>query len=128
MLQTNGEWKAPGRGTRLGAAALAIAAAVALAVMVLTSDARPAGTMATPIIAVILSLGFVVISVRQRTPHYLALGGSALALGLALGWTRSGWTSVNWMFLGLGVACALVGAVRLARFLSRHPRSGVEAA
>ena len=122
------EWKAPGRGTRLGAAALAIAAAVALAVMVLTSDARPAGTMATPIIAVILSLGFVVISVRQRTPHYLALGGSALALGLALGWTRSGWTSVNWMFLGLGVACALVGAVRLARFLSRHPRSGVEAA
>ena len=120
------EWKAPGPGTRIGAAAVAITAALALAVMVLTGDSRPDGQMVTPIIAVILSLGFVVISVRQHAPHYLALGGVALALGIALGWTHGGWTSVNWMFLGLGLALTLVGGLRLARFLRRHAPSPEE--
>jgi len=117
------EWRAPGPGTRVGAAAIAIVAALALAAMVLTGDARPAGQMATPVIAVILSLGFVVISVRQHAPHYLALGALVLALGLALGWTHGGWASVNWMFLGLGLVLAAVGAVRLVLFLRRHPSS-----
>jgi len=117
------EWKAPGPRTRIGAAAIAIVAALALAVMVLTGDARPAGQMASPVVAVILSLGFVVVSVRQHAPHYLALGGLVLALGLALGWTHGGWSSVNWLFLALGLALALVGGARLARFLRRHPLS-----
>jgi len=117
------EWKAPSVGTRIGAAAIAITAALALAVMVLTGDARPAGQMATPVIAVILSLGFLVLSVRQRAPHYLALGGLVLALGLALGWTNGGWSSVNWLFLAFGLVLALAGGVRLARFIRRHPAS-----
>jgi hypothetical protein len=121
------EWKAPDLGTRIGAAAVVIAAALALALMVLTGDARPAGQMAAPIIAVILSLGFVVISVRQHAPHHLALGGLVLALGIALGWTHGGWTSVNWMFLGLGLALTLVGGLRLARFLRRHAPSPEDA-
>lgn len=115
------EWKAPDRRTRLGAATVAIVAALALAGMVLTGGARSSGQMATPVIAVILSLGFVVVSVRQRAPHVLALGGLGLALGFALGWTHGGWASVNWLFLGLGIACTLFGSVRLARFLARHP-------
>jgi len=117
------EWKAPDRGTRIGAAAVALLAALALVVMVLTGDPRPAGQMATPVIAVMLGLGFVVLSVRQHAPYYLALGAVVLALGIALGWTHGGWSSVDWMFLGLGLVLAAVGGARLARFLHRHPLS-----
>lgn len=120
------EWKEPGRGARLGAAAVAIAAALALAVMILTGNMRQMEQMATPVLSVILSLSFVVASLKQRAPHYLALAGVAVALGLALGAIQGGWESMNWMFLGLGAACALVGGLRLALFLRQHPRSPVE--
>lgn len=48
------------------------------------------------------------------------------ALGLAVGAMTTGWDSMNWMFVALGAACALVGAVRLALFLRAHPISAVE--
>jgi len=120
------EWKEPSRGARLSAAAVAITAAVALAVMVVTRDMRQMEHMATPVLSVILSLSFVVASLKQRAPHYLALAGVAVALGLSLGAMKGGWASMNWMFLGLGAACALVGGLRLAFFLRQHPRSPVE--
>jgi hypothetical protein len=120
------EWKEPSRGARLRAAAVAITAAVALAVMVLTRDTRQMEHMATPVLSVILSLSFVVASLKQRAPHYLALAGVAVALGLSLGAMNGGWESMNWMFLALGAACALVGGLRLALFLRQHPRSPVE--
>jgi hypothetical protein len=120
------EWKEPGRSARLGAAAVAIGAAVILAVVVLTRDVSRVEHVATPVLSVILSLSFVVASLKQRAPHYLALGGVAVALGLALGAMSSGWESMNWMFLGLGAACAFVGGLRFAFFLRQHPRSTVE--
>jgi len=120
------ELKEPSRGARLGAAAVAIAVALALAIVILTTDARRVEQMATPVLSVILSLSFVVVSLKQRAPHYLALAGVAVALGLSLGAITGGWASMNWMFLGLGAACALVGGLRLALFLRQHPRSEAE--
>jgi peptidoglycan/LPS O-acetylase OafA/YrhL len=120
------EVKEPSRAARVSAAAVAITAALALAVMVLTSDMRQVEQMATPVLSVILGLSFVVVSLKQRAPHYLAFAGVAVALGLSLSAIEGGWESMNWMFLGLGVACALVGGLRLTLFLRQHPRSAAE--
>jgi hypothetical protein len=120
------EWKEPSRPARLGVAAVAIGTAVVLAAVVLTQDVGRIERAATLVLSVILALSFVVVSLRQRAPHYLALGAVAVVLGLSLGALLGGWASMNWMLLGLGAACALVGALRLARFLRRHPRPATE--
>jgi hypothetical protein len=114
------DWKAPDRKTRLTAGGIAL-----LTAMLLVAIIRRGGTAGqhTPLIlGVILSLAFVVASLRQRAPHLLALAGVALALGVAFGATSGGWTSANWLFVWLGAASALVGAVRLAIFMKKHPR------
>ena len=118
-------WKEPSRLANLGAAAVAILVSVVVVVAIARADA-PAGHNAAPVLGVILSLGFVVASLRQRAPHYLALAGVAIALGLALGTTAGGWESANWLFVWLGVASAFVGAVRFVLFMRRHPRSTLE--
>jgi hypothetical protein len=78
---------------------------------------------AAPVLGVILSLAFVVASLRQRAPHYLALAGVALATGLAFGAVEGGWTSANWVFVIVGLASAVIGGTRLALFLRKHPRA-----
>jgi hypothetical protein len=119
------EWKEPTRSAKLAAAAVAMLSAMALVLMISRDRAR--GEQATaPVLGVILSLAFVVASLRQRAPHYLALAGVAVALGLAFGATNGGWESANRMFVALGAASALLGAVRLARFLRQHPRATLE--
>lgn len=119
------EWREPGRAAHLGGAAVAIGAAILL-VLALRSD-EP-GRHVAPVLGVIVSLAFLVASIRQRAPHLLALAGVSVALGLALGTLRGGWMSANWLFVGLGAALALVGAMRLALFLRRHPRPSMEGA
>ena len=69
----------------------------------------------------LLSLAFVVASIRQHAPHLLALAGVAIALGIAFAGIGRGWESVNRMFVALGAASAALGAVRLALFVRRHP-------
>ena len=86
------EWKEPGRPQRLLTAAVAI-----------------------------LSLGFLVASVRQRAPYLLALAAVALTLAVVFGTVASGWDSVNWTFIALGAAAVVVGAIRLRIFLRTHP-------
>ncbi|HSC26728.1 MAG TPA: hypothetical protein VLD67_05615 [Vicinamibacterales bacterium] len=114
------EWKEPSLTARLAAAAVAIVTA-SLLVVIMRSGADT-GQQAAPILGVILSLAFVVASLRQRAPHYLALAGVALALGVALWSAGGGWTTATWLFVWIGAASALVGAVRLALFIRRHPR------
>jgi hypothetical protein len=121
------EWKRPSRSANLGAAAVALVAAAALAGVILIDGGR-VEQGATPVIGVILSLGFVVASLKQRAPHLLALAAVAAALGLALGARHAGWESMNWMFVALGSASAALGAVRLALFIRNNPRVPLEGA
>lgn len=121
------EWKEPTRAAQLATAAVAMIAAAILAGVVLKGDAGQ-GRNAPVVLGVMLSLAFLVASLRQRAPHLLALAGVALALGLAVGTIGQGWTAANWVFVGLGAATSLAGALRLASFISRHPRASVEGA
>jgi hypothetical protein len=70
---------------------------------------------------VLLSLGFLGASVRQRAPYLLALAGVALMLGLAFYSFRAGWDSMNWMLIAIGAATAVVGLLRLRVFLRHYP-------
>ena len=121
------EWHEPTRSARLAAAAVAAVSAAVLAIAVLRNDGSR-GTFAAPILGVILSLAFVVASLRQRAPHFLALAAVAVALGVALGAIGGGWSSTNWLFVGLGAAAAVLGAVRFTRFVKQHPRPTLEQA
>lgn len=120
------EWKPLGRGSSVATAAVAMLVAM-VAVAALRGDGTLSGNPAM-ILGVILSLAFVVASLRQRAPHLLVLAGVAIALGLLLRGTAGGAASANWLFVGLGAASALVGALRLALFLKNHPRPSLETA
>jgi hypothetical protein len=115
------EWSEPSRRTRLAAAAVALVTAAVLVRVANAESAAPRNV--APILGVILSLAFLVASVRQRAPHHLALAAVALTLGVALGGLGEGWSSANRLFVWVGAASALVGGVRLAVFLRRHPRA-----
>ena len=117
------EWKEPTRSRHLltaGAAAIVAAAATAVLV-IMRRRADGLESMAAPGLGVLLSLGFLVASVTQRAPHLLALAGVALMLGVAFGALNAGWESMNWMFVALGAATMIVGAVRLRTFLLKNP-------
>lgn len=116
------EWKEPTRGQRLATAGVAILAAAALAGL-LAASRQPdrVGAVAAPGVGVLLSLGFLVASLKQRAPHLLALAGVALMLGLAFGALRTGWDAMNWMLVALGAASMIVGAVRLRLFIRANP-------
>jgi hypothetical protein len=115
------DWKDPTHAQRLTAAAVAMVTAALATALVVRSRTEGLELLAAPGVGVLLSLGFVVASLRQRAPHLLALAGVALLLGLAFGAAKTGWEGMNWMLVGLGAAAALVGAIRLRRFLEKHP-------
>jgi hypothetical protein len=114
-------WKAPTAGQRMLAASVAMVTAVALVWIVARGRAAGLEGIAAPAIGVILSLGFLVTSIRQRAPHLLALGGVALALGVVFGLLGQGFEAMNWMFVILGAVATTIGAARLRMFLARHP-------
>jgi hypothetical protein len=113
------EWRSPSHAERLVAAGVAMVTAMVLAATVMKGGSS--ADHAAPVLGVILSLSFVVASLRQRAPHYLALAAVALATGVSLGTISGGWASVNWMFLILGAAAVVLGAVRFTLFVRRHP-------
>lgn len=115
------EWKEPSRAQRAAAGLTAIATAGALAVLAVQAREHNADRVAPLVMAVILSLGFLVASITQRAPHMLAFAGVALMLGFAFAALRLGWPSINWMLLALGTAVLLSGVVRLTMFLKRNP-------
>lgn len=116
------EFQAPSRRQRLLVAGVAMVTAAVLAAMIATGRAAGMEHVASPAIGLVISLAFLVMSLRQRSPHLLALAGVALALGIGIGMLKLGWRSLNWLFIGLGVASAAVGAWRLRRYLAAHPR------
>jgi hypothetical protein len=115
------EWNEPTRAQRLAAAAVAVVVAALAAALIMKSRVRGVEQVAPLAFGVLLSLSLVVASLSQRAPHMLALAGVALALGLALAALNLGWESTNWMLIGLGIATALSGSIRLGLFLKRHP-------
>jgi hypothetical protein len=115
------EWKEPSRSQRLLTAAVAMLTAALLVVIISTGRARAVESVAAPALGVILGLGFLVASIRQRAPYLLALAAVALTLAIAFGTIASGWYSVNWMFIALGAAAVVVGTIRLRIFLRKHP-------
>jgi hypothetical protein len=115
------EWKEPTRTQRVIGATIAMVTAALLAALVVRARAQGTERVAPAVIGVLLSLGFVVASLTQRTPHMLALAGVAWTLGLAFGALNLGWQSINWMLIVLGVATALSGSLRLGMFLKRNP-------
>lgn len=116
-------WQEPSTAARITAGAISIVTAAIVAALAVKVRATGAtAQMAAPILGVILSLGFLVAAVRQHAPHYLALAGVAVAMGIVLGTWNAGWESAHWLFVALGAASAAIGAVRLARFLRAHPR------
>ena len=121
------ELKEPSRAVRLGTAAVAIVVSCALAAMIVRSEGKSVEHMITPAVGVILSLSFLVASVKQKAPHYLVLAGVALALGIAFGALRTGWESLNWMFVVLGVIAAISGGIRLSRFVEKYGAAPKEA-
>jgi hypothetical protein len=64
---------------------------------------------------------FVSWGVTYRMPHFLWLGGWALVLGIVAYILAPGIDGMLWEMIGIGVAMALSGAVRLKRFLKTHP-------
>lgn len=115
------QWKEPTRRQRLFAAAVAMVTAAIAVALIAKSRANGLESVAAPGLGVLLSLGFLVASVRQRAPHLLALGGVALALGLAFGALGAGWEAMNWMLVALGAAAVILGAARLRLFMARNP-------
>lgn len=114
-------WKEPTRGQRLTAAAFSIFTAMALVVLLVQSRTAGLERVAAPGLGLLLCLGFVTASITQKAPHLLALGAVAVVLGLAFTALWNGWEAMNWMFVSLGAATALLGAGRLMWFLRRHP-------
>ncbi len=115
------EYRDPGPGQRLMTGLVAVVSAAAIAALAVTARTAGLERTAAPAIGVILSLAFVVASIRQKAPHFLALAGVALAIGAAFAALRLGWTAMNWLFVWLGAAASITGAWRLRRYLRRHP-------
>lgn len=114
-------WKEPTRAARLASAGIAAVTAAALVGLIARSRAAGVEQIVVPGFGVLLSVGFVVASLKQRAPHLLVLAGVALMLGLAFSVRSAGWDSMNWMLIAIGAASALVGAVRLRLFLRQNP-------
>ncbi|GEM_PF-3565267 len=117
------EMREPSKAARFGAAGIAVLSAAAVAALVVSGKEQGVEDAMTPVTALLVSLAFVVASLRQRAPHYLALAGVALALGFAFMRLRMGYDGLSWMFVWLGVAAVVVGGIRLARFVKKNPRS-----
>jgi len=115
------EYREPARHVRLLTGLMVVVTAAALAALIVTGRAAGLEHTAAPAIGVILSLAFVVASIRQKAPHFLALAGVALALGAAFATLKLGFAAINWLFVWLGVAATIMGAWRLRRYLQQHP-------
>lgn len=98
-------------------------AAAVLAAVVVRSRAAGLDHVAAPSMGVLLSLSFLVASLRQRAPHLLALAGVALTLGLALGALKIGRSAAYWLLIALGAAAVLIGRAA-PEIVPRSPPGG----
>lgn len=115
------EWTEPTGAQRAAAAAVAMISAALLVVILVKARANGVERTAPLALGVLLSLAFVIASLKQRAPHLLALAGVALMLGLTAGAVNAGWPSLNWILVGVGLATCISGLIRLVLFLKRNP-------
>lgn len=118
----------PGRAAGLGAALVAIAAAAMVAYLATGSRAASMEARLAPIVGVLAALAFMVGGLRQGAPYLYALAAVALLLGLAIGSLGLGLAGLNWLLIGLGLASALLGLLRLRAFRRRWAPSAAAAA
>jgi hypothetical protein len=69
--------------------------------------------------AILLGVIYVGSGFKYRMAHYLWLGGFSAALGA---WAYLRNDSIAFVILWQGVASAVVGGIRLWRFIESHPR------
>jgi hypothetical protein len=123
------EWHDAGSSQRRGIALVTILAAVIVAALIVAlRTSLSAENNGAAIITVMLSLAFVVASIRHRAPHYLVLAAVAAVLAVVVARLGAGIEGLNWVFVVLGAACAALGALRLTVFLRNHPRLPEEGA
>jgi asparagine N-glycosylation enzyme membrane subunit Stt3 len=67
------------------------------------------------------SVAFVIASIRERAPHFLALAAVALLLAIVIATIGMGESGLNWMLLSLGIAAVTLGGWRLSRDLRANP-------
>jgi hypothetical protein len=114
-------WQAPSPRRRALTAAAIVFAAASVAFVVLTGRTASFERTAPAVITAILSLSFLAIAVRQQAPHFLAFAAAAVVTAMVLATLVTGFETIHWLLLVVGAVCAAVGAVRLTRFIRRHP-------
>jgi multisubunit Na+/H+ antiporter MnhG subunit len=100
--------KGPGKREFVGLLLLVLGLAAAV---IFTPRPLGASTLAPVILAV---------AWRMQAQHLLWIVPAPIALGIYAYLTQVGSAPWRWMFVFLGAVCAMVGAVRLRRFLKRH--------
>jgi hypothetical protein len=99
---------------------LGLVAAVALAVGMLSSLPDLSWAWG-PAIAAQFAAGFLWAGVRYRLPQYIWLAGLALLLGAVTFAAGAKIEGAMWVMVGVGIAMASDGALRMKRFLRTHP-------
>jgi hypothetical protein len=75
-----------------------------------------------PVVSVVFALSLGIPGWRYKLPHMIWLAGFSLALGALMYSLHRGFgESICGMMIGLGIAMALAGALRLSKFVASHP-------
>jgi hypothetical protein len=110
----------PSRAQRLVTMLLGAAVAVGMVVLV-----RRGGvfweTWAGPLMGLLLAFALLAVGICQRLRSMLVLALLAVPCGFLGRALAPGWGGMNWLFVLLGAAATVAGAVRLRGFLRRNP-------
>ncbi len=113
-------YKEPSPKLRYLTAGVAVVVAAALAALIVTGRSEGVRMTITPGVGVVISLALLVASMRQKAAHLLALAGVSLALAAAAAALRWNADGMSGLFVGLGLASALVGAWRFRQYLAAN--------
>ncbi len=116
------EWPEPGIAHKILPALLGAGTAAGIVFLSRQADARSLDTLVQPAVALLLALGFIFLSVRHGSLHFLWYSSACLIMAFVFSWTRTGFDrSLPLMFLILGALAALFGAIRLRAYMRRNP-------
>jgi hypothetical protein len=107
---------------RIGRILLAMGVAALVALLAARGRVMDREQEVTVGIGLLLTAAFLILSARMRTPHMLWLSGASLAFTVWLYRTSARLEQLNWLFVWLGAASMLLGAVRLHGFLKANPK------
>ncbi len=101
--------------------AFAVVVGIALSAMFWRAHSADIGRFAGPAFALVLAACFVLGGITYTLPHLIWLAGWSLVLGAATYVTGAKTEGAMWVMVGIGVAMAVSGAIRLRSFLRTHP-------